>query len=200
MMKRIYISADYAEDCGDRDVVLILHNWASDSKHKISFVDMAEVISGTVANDPDCRPCDLKAEFNRQINASTTVIFVVGDKTAKREAGCKCTFSNNALLRVCTPYKENRNGVKFCKYNSSKKAENDIGNINNYSYLEHEFRQAAFKRKKIIILYNSTRKEQEWLPGYMRNYENIAIPFWKKNVFNEKVGDYESIKRALGVD
>ena len=74
MSKQVYISADYADDSGDRNVVDILNGWAADPKRALSFVDMAKVVSGSVSKNPDCRICDLKAEFNRQINASSAVI------------------------------------------------------------------------------------------------------------------------------
>ena len=75
MSKRVYISADYDLFEGDRDVVEELNKWGSDSLHKVDFIDMSKVSSGSVANSGDCRICDLKAEFNRQINASSAVIF-----------------------------------------------------------------------------------------------------------------------------
>ena len=82
MNKRIYISADYAENDGDRKVVEELKKWGRDNYHLSDFVDMAEVISGSVSkNNPDCRICDLKEEFNKQIKASSIVLLVVGDKT-----------------------------------------------------------------------------------------------------------------------
>lgn len=87
MSKQVYISADYAEYDGDRDVVEELNKWGCDNLHKVDFIDMSKVASGSVSKDPDCRICDLKQEFNRQINASSAVIFVVGDKTALRTAG-----------------------------------------------------------------------------------------------------------------
>ena len=90
MSKRVYISADYDLSNGDRDVVNELNKWGSDAWHKVDFVDMSEVVSGSVANDDDCRICDLKAEFNRQINASSAAIFVVGDMTGSRTAGSGC--------------------------------------------------------------------------------------------------------------
>ena len=76
MKKRVYISADYALDSGDRDVVALLNTWGQDDLHKVEFVDMAKVVSGSVSNNSDCRPCDLKAEFNKQINASSIQIVV----------------------------------------------------------------------------------------------------------------------------
>lgn len=90
MTKRVYISADYDCNSGDRDVVDELNKWGKDDLHKVDFVDMAKVVSGSVSENPDCRACDLKAEFNQQINLSSVVIFVVGDKTGIRTSGSFC--------------------------------------------------------------------------------------------------------------
>ena len=43
MSKQVYISADYSEDSGDRDVVDVLARWGSDNLHKVDFIDMAQV-------------------------------------------------------------------------------------------------------------------------------------------------------------
>ena len=48
MRKRVYISADYSESSGDRDVVNELHKWGNDKIHKVDYVDTAEVVSGSV--------------------------------------------------------------------------------------------------------------------------------------------------------
>lgn len=203
MSKRIYISADYAEGNGDRDVVEELNKWGQDKLHKVDFVDMAKVVSGTVANDDDCRICDLKTEFNKQINASSSVIFVVGDKTACRTAGSACERAGKEKCECsCTPYKANRNGKKPCRITSTSPVSNDgdVDNINRYSYLQHEYEQAHKKGKKIIVVYNSTRKESAWLPLYLKSYESQAMPFWQKNLNGKKVGNYEYIKQVLGFD
>lgn len=42
MSKRVYISADYAIENGDRDVVEELHKWGRDNLHKVDYVDTAE--------------------------------------------------------------------------------------------------------------------------------------------------------------
>ena len=201
MSKRVYISADYDWYNGDRDVVDELNKWGSDSLHKVDFIDMSEVASGSVANGNDCRICDLKAEFNRQINASSAVIFVVGDMTGSRTAGSGCERASKYQGQcTCTPYKQNANGIKACKvYSTSTPGENeDCGNINKYSYLRHEFEQVKKKKKTIIIVYNSTRKEASWLPSYMNGYEVYAKPFWKFDAYGRKVGDYSYIKEMLG--
>ena len=201
MCKRVYISADYAEESGDRDVIEVLHGWAKDDLHKVDFVDTAQVASGSVSDKPDCRICDLKKVFNAQINASSAVIFIVGDKTASRTAGSECSRINDQYHNCyCTPYKQNSKGSKQCKHLDTSPADpdGDVGYINSYSYLRHEFEQAAKRNKTIIILYNSLNNQPSWLPAYMKDYEDNAHPFWKKNVSGEKVGDYYYVKKALG--
>ena len=198
MAKRVYISADYAADSGDRNVVEILNKWGNDDLHKVDFIDMAAVASGSVSSDPDCRICDLKCEFNAQINASSAVIFVVGDKTALRKAGSQCRCKVDKGKYYCTPYKHNSSGQVVCKYTNVVPSNEDVGYINKYSYLRHEFEQAKKQNKVIIILYNSTRLESSWLPAYMKGYEHIAHPFWKINSYGMKVGDYYYVKEVLG--
>lgn len=201
MSKRVYISADYAEGDGDRNVVDVLNKWGTDNQHKVDFIDMSKVVSGSVSKDPDCRACDLKKEFNSQINASSAVIFIVGDKTASRKAGSSCTRSSKSQYECnCTPYKQNTNGSKYCKISSTSTpgADDDLGCINGYSYLQHEFEQAKRRKKTIVVVYNSLKKESNWLPSYMKGYESVAKPFWTTNANGVKVGDYTQIKQVLG--
>ena len=153
-----------------------------------------------ISDSNDCRICDLKREFNSQINASSTVVFVVGDRTKYRTAGSNCDRNNKEWYECyCTPYKQNINGKKLCKWTSTSPAsDGNVGNINAYSYLRHEFEQAKIKGKPIIIVYNSTRYESSWLPSYMKDYEDNAVPFWIKDIYGNKVGNYSYIKEALG--
>lgn len=202
MRKQVYISADYDLKNGDRAVVDELVKWGNDNKHKTDFIDMSKVASGTVAKDSDCRICDLKAEFNRQINASSAVIFVVGAYTSSRIAGNACQrMSKQWWECTCTPYKGNANGVKPCKYSSvSSATEGNVGYINSYSYLRHEFEQAKKKNKTIIVVYNSLNKQPSWLPSYLKEYESAAEPFWMKDYWGNKVGNYQYIKKVLGYE
>lgn len=198
---RVYISADYSIDSGDRNVVETLHSWAEDNLHKVDFVDTAQVSSGSVSDQPDCRSCDLKAEFNRQINASSSVIIVIGDKTAQRTAGSQCERHSKPFFEcVCTPYKQNTNGQKMCKVYNIEFASEDVGNINSYSYIRHEFEEAKRKNKNIIVVYNSLYRQAAWLPHYMREYEYYAQPFWINGLAGGKIGNYMFIKKALGYE
>lgn len=201
MSKHVYISADYSENDGDRDVVDELHKWGKDNYHAVDYCDTAQVVSGSVSDDPDCSPCDLKAEFNRQINKSSAVLFIIGDKTKTRTAGSICRRNAEGEFCVCTPYKQNANGSITCKIYGktvTPGANEDVGKINTYSYIEHEFRQAVKKGKTIIIVYNSLYKQSSWLPSYMSGYENEAHPFWKHDATGKVVGDYTYLKSALG--
>ena len=203
MGKRVYISADYSKSNGDRSVVEELHKWGMDNKHKVDYIDTAEVVSGSVTKDEDCRPCDLKKEFNAQINASSAVIFIIGDKTALRMAGECCRRNKDGECCSCTPYKQNTKGSGICKiYGSTVTPEpdEDVGYINSWSYLKHEFMQAKRKKNTIIIVYNSLNKQSDWLPEYMKDYKEEAHPFWIKNLWGEKIGDYQYIKKALGYE
>lgn len=119
MSKRVYISADYSESNGDREVVDELHKWGNDALHKVDYIDTAEVVSGSVSEDPNCRPCDLKKEFNSQINVSSAVIIIIGDKTASRTAGSICKRFSDGAGCDCTPISKTPmelklvNGVPF---------------------------------------------------------------------------------------
>ena len=202
MSKQVYISADYAPNDGDQEVIDELHTWGSDNKHKTDFFDTAQVASGSVSDGDDCRYCDLKGEFNRQIKASSAVIFVIGDKTASRTAGSGCERNRKQWCEcTCTPYKQNTNGTKQCKaINTYSVTGNDVGNVNSYSYLRHEFEEAKRLGKPIIIVYNSFYNKASWLPSYMSDYEENAHPFWKYNALGYKVGDYQYIKAVLGYE
>lgn len=64
----IYISADYDPEQGDRKVIDELIRWNESERHKMYFCDTARP-SDSVSDSGICYPCDLKAEFNKQINA-----------------------------------------------------------------------------------------------------------------------------------
>ena len=203
MSKRVYISADYAPNDGDQRVIDELHKWGSDNLHKVDYCDTAQVASGSVSRNSNCRPCDLKEEFNSQINASSAVIFIIGDKTSSRTAGSSCKRNTQGANCSCTPYKQNANGSTTCKIKGATITpgpNENVGKINSYSYLKHEFEQAKKMGKTIIIVYNSMNCQPGWLPSYMSNYAGEAHPFWKRDANNNKVGDYTYIKKALGYE
>ena len=198
----VYISADYSEDDGDREVVDQLNKWGADDYHLLNFADLAAVASGSVSKtNDDCRPCDLKAEFNRQINKSSVVIIVIGNKTKDRTAGRNCSRNEKAQGDcTCTPYKKNVNGAQPCKVPFTWKTADDVGNINSYSYLRHEFEQAKKKAKTIVIFYNSLNKQTGWLPSYIdKTYGDAAEPFWTRDANGKKVGNYKLLKEKLGL-
>lgn len=89
-----------------------MYRWNDSNRHSLEFADLAKVAKGSVSDESDCRICDLKQEFNKQINASSAVIFVVGDKTKDRRAGESCSRvgKGSADGIYCTPYHRNANG------------------------------------------------------------------------------------------
>lgn len=71
--------------------------------------------------------------------------------TASRTAGSSCSRVGKKQYECsCTPYKQNSNGSKMCKVTSITDVGNspDVGNINRYSYLRHEFEQAKKETRK----------------------------------------------------
>ena len=50
MSKQVYISADYSENDGDREVVKELNKWGQDNLHKVDFIDMSQVASGSAVS------------------------------------------------------------------------------------------------------------------------------------------------------
>ena len=120
------------------------------------------------------------------------------------ELAVRFVFSYDADLTL--PYRDNVSSLiheptKGCKvmFTSTPGPNDDVGCINSYSYLRHEFEQAKKKKRNIIILYNSTRNEFSWLPFYMDGYEANAYPFWTTDSNGRRVGNYNVVKQALGV-
>lgn len=196
MEKRIYISADYADGNGDREVVELLTQWGKDELHKVSFVDTAQV-ENSISNNPNCRACDLKREFNERINWSSIVVIIIGDRTRLRLAGNRCNRLKSDFDWKCTPYKQNSNGKQLCKVRNlvSCLSDTDVCVINEFSFIRHEYEQAKWKNKQLVILYNSSRNEYEWLPDYMKESLEYAHPFW---VIKGEKPDYNYIKNVLG--
>ena len=53
MSKQVYISADYDQNNGDQAVVEELTKWGSDNLHKVDFIDMSKVSSGSITKSSD---------------------------------------------------------------------------------------------------------------------------------------------------
>ena len=50
------------------------------------------------------------------------------------------------------------------------------------------------------MVYNSLNKQSGWLPSYLKEYEYVAEPFWVKDYWGNKTGNYQYIKKALGYE
>ena len=200
--KHIYISADYDQIDGDLDVVKAIKSWGIDNLHSTNFIDMSDPRANNVIRDiPDCRICDIKSEFNRQISASSFVLFIVGRKTKDRQAGSHCNrcIQPQCICR-CTPYQKNFLGAIPCKVPSiTESCDGHVGCINSYSYLEHEFLEtiSVKRNNQIAIFYNSFYHQESWLPCYMKDYKGIAEPFWVRSPTGNKIGCYTRLKELL---
>lgn len=201
-IKHIYISADYDPIDGDLDVVNAIKKWGLDNLHSTNFIDMSDPKANNVIRDiTDCRICDIKSEFNRQISASSFVLFIVGRKTKDRQAGSNCNryFLPQNTCR-CTPYQKNYLGAISCKIpNTTEPYDGHVGCINSFSYLEHEFIEAISVKRadQIAIFYNSFYHQENWLPSYMKDYKEIAEPFWIYSPSGNQIGCYTRLKELL---
>ena len=50
------------------------------------------------------------------------------------------------------------------------------------------------------MVYNSLYKRESWLPSYMYEYKDVAVPFWVYDSCGNKVGNYQFIKKQLGYE
>jgi hypothetical protein len=73
----------------------------------------------------------------------------------------------------------------------------DVESVNPYSCLEHEFMQAEARGKSIIVVYSALNRRSDWLPSYMKDYRDVAQPFWVRGARGELRGNYDYVKRAL---
>lgn len=51
-----------------------------------------------------------------------------------------------------------------------------------------------------MVVYNSVYKKENWLPGYMYGYKDVAVPFWIYDSCGNKIGNYQFIKEQLGYE
>ena len=184
MAKRTFVSADWKEPYDshswDKEVVDRIRKWRDDGRYGVDIICTDEVHKG-VMEKPDCRRCDIKGECGKQINSSSVVIAVIGDKTATKTAG-ECDEAS------CSPAYSGQD-KKTCKYSTSPAettAEGGVAGGNKMSYLRHEITKAASAKKSIIVVFNSMLNQTGWIPSwYTTLKDNGSIkelwrgPFWK---------------------
>ena len=194
MNKRVFVSADWREPFDshswDKEVVDRIRKWKSDPRYGID-ITCTDDVHDSVTNNSDCRRCDIKFECGDCIKNSSVVVFVVGDKTASKNAG-PCDGVS------CSPaYSGSQK--KFCK---KTYVYNPISNWKNMSYLEYEITTAVLSRKPILIVFNSVYRQEQWIPSWYKTLcqyhqvnELARIPFWKdaKHIYD----CYQDIRRYL---
>lgn len=176
MSKRVFVSADWKDSSNSRScdakVVDRIRKWRDDKRY-IADLICADEVHNTVLTHPDCRRCDIKGECGSHIDWSSVVIIVIGDNTAIKSAGLCDSIS-------CSPSYSGKE-KKACKYMIRKSPADNLENGRKMSYLEYEIKQAAAK-KSIILVFNSMRKEESWIPSWYNKLsvnELCRVPFWK---------------------
>lgn len=207
MSKRVFVSADWKDDSGNPDsddklVVERIRKWVNDGRYAVEFDCTDDVhksvlkldANGKVPADSDCRRCDIKFECGEHIDWSSTVIIVIGDKTATKSSG-QCDGIS------CSPaytYK----AKKPCKIAWTASSETANRVYANESYIEHEIRVAVELTKKIILVFNSVYTMTSWIPSWYTQLYNqdevielCRVPFW--NDFRGGSDCYQKIKEHL---
>ena len=191
-----FVSADWKEPYDthswDKEVVDRIRKLGTDARYGVE-ITCTDDVHKSVIYDEDCRRCEIKEECRSKIKLSSIVIFVVGDNTARKAAGGCDSIS-------CSPaysgaYKKN------CKY-FYKNFANPFENGRKMSYLQYEITTAVKEKKKIILVYNSARKEVGWIPAWYNTLlnNNVAeelcrVAFWKDGFHTKDC--YQDIKQYL---
>ena len=182
MGKNVFVSADWKDhgnpESDDKDVVDRIRKWSDDLRYSTEFRYTDDVKDSVLKpSNPDCRRCDIKGECGDQIDWSSVVIFVVGDKVASKTAG-ECNGVS------CSPAYSGL-GTERCKYYKSPAEDVDGGN--GMSYLKFEITKAAREGKSILLVFNSVNKMESWIPSWYntlcKDYiftELGRVPFWNE--------------------
>jgi len=177
MRTKVYVSADWKEPfdkhSSDKEVVNRIRQWGYDSRYGVD-ITCTDNVHNSVTNDDDCRRCDIKNECRSQILKSDIIVFVVGDKTATKNAG-PCDG------RYCSPAYSGEE-KKYCNRNFLL---DPIDTWKDMSYLEFEISTAVLFRKPILIVYNSVYHQESWIPSWytkLCKYNPVKelgdFPFW----------------------
>lgn len=200
MGKNIFVSADWKDDfvnslSDDKIVVERIRTWSNSANYGVNFRYTDAVHKSVLnSNNPDCRRCDIKLECEHQIEWSSIVIIVIGDKTKTKGSGA-CDG------QACSPAESWKPKVP-CKLVHA--APGQETNVVYYaeSYLEHEIRIALTLKKKIILVFNSVNVMIDWIPQFYLseivknpNLELCRVPFWQDLRGGKDC--YTSIKRYL---
>ena len=194
MRKRVYVSADWREPYDthswDKEVVDRIRKWGEDSRYGVDLI-CTDDFHNSVTKNNSCRRCDINQECENQIKLSDVVIFVVGDKTATKNAG-PCDGV------ACSPAYSGSNKSYCIKSNKW----NPITDWKKMSYLEYEITVAVRNNIPIILVFNSANKRESWIPSWYDSLcdnfdvdEIVRIPFWTDSAHTKDC--YQDIKEFL---
>lgn len=193
MSKRVFVSADWKEPFDshswDKEVVDRIRKWKDDNRYGVDLI-CTDDVHNSVTGKSDCRRCDIKEECGKYIKSSSVVIFVVGDNTARKQAGAcdgvSCSPAYSGLQK------------KYCK----SYLPNQISNWKEMSYLEYEITRTVLEKKDIILVFNSVYKQESWIPAWYKSLvkrcrvnELCRIAFWNDRDHTKDC--YQDIKTYL---
>lgn len=196
-MKKVFVSADWKEPFDshswDKQVVDRIRHWGDDSRYGVELICTDDVHDSVIENT-DCRRCDIKEECGKFIKLSSIVIFVVGDNTADKKAGA-CDSSS------CSPAYSNLQKLS-CKFRYNENFANSFSGGRKMSYLQYEITTAVLEKKSIILVFNSAKKQESWIPAWynklVNNYdvdELCRVAFWIDSDHSKDC--YQDIKEYL---
>jgi hypothetical protein len=171
MRTKTYIAGDWT---GDKDAIDQLYKWNNSHYWSLRFIDAHKL---TQSSDESLY-CSIKSSLRERLNESKTFILIVGRHTTTITQG-KCSY--------CEHYIRCESGGFKCS--------NGHG-ISLKSYIEYECDKAVHDGLSIVVLYNSTRVDKSLCPDCLKDC-GIHVPMKRKNIFDEIVWDYESVKNAI---
>lgn len=165
---KTYIAGDWDHD---HDAVEQIYKWKNGNKWSLDFHDAHELKQ---ARDTSL-PCSIKASLKSRLDASKTLVLIVGDHTDSITKG-SCQFCNeySSYFNLC--------------YNNRV--------IDKRSFVKFECEKAVEANIKIVVLYKSTTIDRSKCPDAVRHLGTHAKMIYK-GTDGKYYWDYDSVKKAL---
>lgn len=164
---RTYIAGDWT---GDADLIGNLQLWNADSHWNLWFIDAHEL---TQARDTSL-PCSIKKSLKMRLDASKTLVLVVGEHTKDLSKG----------------------GCRHCGSYSIYGGCHRGHGVDHRSFIEYECEYAVEHGLKIIVLYNSCVVMRDRCPEVLR-YKGKHLPAIYRGVDGNLYWDIDAIVNAI---
>ncbi|MDR0979024.1 MAG: molecular chaperone Tir [Lachnospiraceae bacterium] len=169
---KTYIAGDWD---GDSDAITQLYKWKESNYWSFDFVNAHDI---TQSKDSSLN-CSIKKSLTTRLDSSKTFVLIVGNQTNSRRAG-RCSS--------CSHYVKNYfYGYYVCEKNIT---------MSDKSYIDYECDYAIRNNLKIIVLYNSSRREYSWCPESIKNIGK-HVPMTSHGSDGKEYWDYKAVKEAF---